>query len=276
MKKELSKKTLGKGIITLISTLSVAVVGLSGYIVYDKFFSKNTKAPVKEKAKTENKKTSTRKLNESEISELMTKIKTYNKYISSNYPIKNISDFSKDKLFDFSIKIMINEDNSTDGDNISADKLDEIITKYFGNSIKLEHKDILCSNDNEILYNYNKENKTYSINYNHPGHGGGAIGRDGYEHYIEGSISNETDIVISTKNLYSGYCSDICGPIDSYYKNFEDSVSGENPVIKKDNVNDDYLVTENDYDSIKDSIPITTYKFIKDKNGNYYLVSVSI
>lgn len=263
-------KKSNKGIILLIVVLILFIIGLSGYIIYDKVFISEKKSLEKNTNKIVDKKIVDRELNESEISHLIEQIKLYNIGLGDNYPIEKVSDISKERLFDFAYSVVR---RSGFRENFSVTELDDVVTKYFGTDLALEHQDIICNVDKEILYNYNQESNSYNYNNNHPGHGGVGSIADNITYYVYGKITNETDIEISTKNLYSNYCGDTCA-IYAYYKNYNDSIAETNPVLTaKEEIIEQ--VTDDDYNRIKDILPTTTYKF-KKNNNSYNLVSVSI
>ena len=70
-------------------------------------------------------------------------------------------------------------------------------------------------------------------------------------------------------------CSDTCGPATYLYGNYNDMINKTNAVYGNDQ--DDIMeYTDNMYNSIKDKLPVTTYTFKVEDDGNYYLEKVSI
>ena len=74
--------------------------------------------------------------------------------------------------------------------------------------------------------------------------------------------------------MYGNYCYGTCGPVTGYYKSAVDSRNGENPVLG--GLDDYYEITEEEYQSVKDNLPVTKFTFVKDQNENYGLESVTL
>ena len=205
---------------------------------------------------------------------LLSMIDDYNLYFAVDYPIKKVSEIENQELIQFAIKMYDKQNNSSIYDKPIEDKLlDEIISEYFGNQVKINHEDYRCLTDNDVLFKY--ENNKYSYNEDHLGHGVSVLS-DIKTYYIDDSV-NDNEITINTHILY-GQFSGFDMP-SNYYKSYDDSFNEENEVAKveceKNDSADLYKCDAVDYESIKEELPVTSFKFIKNGN-NYELKSVEI
>lgn len=263
-----------KKLIIIIVLLVILLAGSIGFICYDKFIANDNKN--KEEIKEENNKNDEslkeekeRKLTYDELSILKTKIDVYNDGFSRYYPISDMSKIENNDLFLFAVGEMRRNSNQVFDGNLMTVYLKE----FFGDEVKLEHKDFNCLADNKLLYKYDAETNSYT--YVTEGHWHGGSQR-AYLPDISTKIldSNYKDGIytINTKVLYSNTCSDTCGPVSSYFKSFSDSLSNTNPVATRVS---EYIIEE-EKDAYRTNLPITTYKFKKNDKGNMILVSVEV
>lgn len=210
----------------------------------------------------------TRSLKEDEINLLLEQIKTYNKYLSDSYPIVDIKSFSNRDILDFAYHNL----TSTLLSEFMESDLSKIIVKYFGDDSNVIYEDILCPVDNLVLFEYNSAKRNYTFVDQHAHGGSGIYNTNNY--YIDGSIVNEENISISVNILYYSYCSDVCGPTMNYYRSAIDAYNGKNSIFTAPN--EEYVLTDSDYENIKGELAITTFHFIKDKNNNYGLRKVTV
>lgn len=262
------EKKSNTGLKVIIVILVLALLGATGYICYDKGI---IKLPVKEK-EVEKKEESDTKLDKELSQGEIDDIKDFAKEISNNfalyYPLEDLSKIDNQKLLLWSLnRIGFN-------DSIKASEIEKEVESYFGNSIKIKHEDIECpTSDEEPLYLY--EDGEYVPNEKHMGHGG--FSNPGAALFY---VSGEKDgnlITANFKILYSNTCGDTCF-LSSYYKSYEDSVKGINPVLEGDEDSEDgpgVNLTEDLYKTVEVRIPITTFKVEKTDNG-YVLKSVII
>ena len=110
------KQKKSKGPVIVIIFLILIILGLAGYIVYDKFLSNDTKEPeTKEEEKTTLKEVKDTELVEELRSELVTKDNTHGLY----YNQKITSDNSSDKrLIGFNVRKYVDENNLKYNENV--------------------------------------------------------------------------------------------------------------------------------------------------------------
>ena len=270
------KNKKSKGLVIVIIILGLTVLGLVGYITYDKLSEKDSNPKTKEEnkvkeTKKEVKKDNTRELTDDEKVRFQDIVTNVNKYFSKYYPITNPQTIiANDELLTFAL-VRIGYSNET----FTGDEVVKIIKTYFGNSVSVTNKDIICGIDNEPFYTYNATTNTYKkSSYSH-GHDG--IGFMESEYFFEsGSVKDDKEFTINAKILYAGYRSGTWGPTSEYFGNYEDARTGKNALYKSDNEDEDINLTDDLYQSIKDKFPTTTYKFEKNSEGYYDLLSVTI
>ena len=147
----------------------------------------------------------------------------------------------------------------------------KVLEKYFGDNHPYIHEDIQCFLGDGVLYRYDSAKREYFFQDIH-GHGGAGI-YPAEIYYLDGQKKDEV-YTVRVNVLYGDYCYGTCGPVTGYYKSAIDSRNGENPVLG--GFGDYYEITEKEYQSVKDNLPVTTFTFIRDKDGNYGLESVTV
>lgn len=260
-------------IIVILVTLLVVT---SGYIILDKTSilkensSKESKNVTEKKEDNlEEKRENIRDLTNEEINTLTIAIeKVYNVEFASFYPLENLEVISNQRLLGFGYRY------THKSANVLASDIDNIIAKYFGDRRRVSHEDINCTLENIALYQYDSTSNSYHVNENHPGHGGGdsTILVDSKVLYLSGTVKDEREYTVNMKVLYGGKSGDVMGPNNAYYKSYHDTT----PVIGDTDSINDLVINEDTIRSIASSLPITTYQFVKDKNNNYGLKSVTI
>ena len=259
------KKKGNAGLKVIIVILLLALLGAVGYICYDKGI---IKLPQKEKKEVVEKiDKHDKELSQGEIDDISDFVKEVSNNFASYYPLSDFSKIDNQDLLLFGLKrIGFN-------DLIKETEMEKEIKSYFGN-IEIKHEDIECpTDDEEPLYLY--EEKAYVPNPNHFGHGS-SLGPQVAVFYVSGE-KDKKDITVNYKILYSNSCGDTCF-LDSYYRNYEDAVLGNNPVLKGDPDSEEgpgVNLTEEVYKSVEVQIPVTTFKLTKTENG-YILKSVDI
>ena len=93
--------------------------------------------------------------------------------------------------------------------------------------------------------------------------------------YVSSEV-NGNKVKVITKNLYERFCSDICGPMDAYYGRVDDVFENKNAVLKAENGQEEAKITRWNKDEVLEKVPETTYNFIIEDNGNFYLESVFV
>ena len=262
---EIIVKKSHKGLIILVILLVLVILGLVGYICYDKglIFQKQEDVVKEEKKEEDN------KVSSSELEEIRGIVQELSNNFAKYYPLSDLSKIDNQELLLFAIR------KADTGDEIGKKDVEDVISKYFGNSVKVVHEDIKCPSSfhDQKLYLY--EDGEYELNNYHGGHGG-----PGFVSASPFYVSSEKDgniINVNYKILYSNVCNDTC-ILNAYYRTYEDSINSNNPVLEGDNSSDDPGVnlTEDLYKSVEEKIPVTSFKFEKTKNNTYNLKSVSI
>ena len=244
---EKSNKGITVGLIISI----LCVLGLLGYIVYDKMQEKEKmNAPIIDIDKKID-------LKETDVEDLLKRIDEMNSALYENYPINDITKLpTRDVL-------SIGFNNIYGAYYVSADYIENHIKYIIGNNVSVKHEDYLCSYDNIAFWKY--ENGYYIFNQEHPGHGGG----HGYtiNTFFKDAFMTSNTVVINTNMLYEP-ASDTRGPVASY----KDSPNSDKFIIE--GISREDLKAE--YEKIKDTLPITTFTFKLSKMGGYNLKSVTI
>lgn len=230
---------------------------------FEDIISKSKKIDDKEDIKDD----SNSELSKDEISLLIGKIKKYelldlanpNKKVTFDGSVTNEMLYSMfyyiEGLDDSFAKHWEDESSWSFGSN----KADEYFKDAFGFTPK-EYKNLICSVDDEILLNYDKDNETFTYNDEHPGHGGGFSGFIDY------------NVVSSSKNgnLYTINALFLRGnEMDGYYINDSEFT------IDQEYEDDGTSIYKNEFKKINPS-KYTKFTFTFEKvNNNYYLKSIS-
>ena len=143
--------------------------------------------------------------------------------------------------------------------------------------IKYEDESIKCLVCGNALYKYSSEEKLYEEAPS-TDHGHGSYGAFSKVKYFEKATKNETKgtLDISYIILYGVYFDDSDMPNKNIYKYPEDSLKGQNGLLE----DNDEGYTKEDFDKVyeekKKELPIVTYSFEKNKEGNYVFKKVSV
>ena len=214
-------------------------------------------------------------IEEKDITQILEQINDYNMYLGELFPVEDTALIENKEILIFANNKIPYNAYSSDGTFMQTD-LEKQVAIYFGNTYEINHQDIPCEAiRNEILYKYDSAKRIYTY-YGMHGHGGAAYNK-GYVHFIDGTY-NETQktYTINTKIIYRNPIHDTSGPATSYYKNATDAMNNTNQIYI---VSDEEFMTlkpETVYEKTKDNLPITTYEFKVDSDGNYGLTKVSI
>lgn len=260
------KKKSNKGLIIIIIILVIALLAASGYIIYDKVIKKEE---VTEENKTQEEEQEqqpvTRNIAEEEQTILLDQITAYTTYFADSYPLSEKSSFNNQDVLYFASMQLENRFS----DFMESD-LEKVLEKYFGKDHPYVHEDIDCFAGDGVLYKYDSAKRTYEYEDMHA-HGGKTIYRSTV-FFVEGKSEDDTTYKIQTQILYTTSAGDTVGPRDRYYSSanqeYDDYILGP--------YGEDHEVTEEEYQSIKNKIPITTFTFEKDEDNNYGLKSVTI
>ena len=251
------KKKSNKGLIVII-ILIIALLGITGYIIYDKVINK-------EEIRKEKNEPEIKEVTEEEKNTLLEQINVYTPYFADNYPIPEKSTLDNQEVLYFASMQLENKFS----DFMESD-LEKVLEKYFGKDHPYVHEDIDCFAGDGVLYKYDSAKRTYEYEDMHA-HGGKTIYRSTV-FFVEGKSEDDTTYKIQTQILYTTSAGDTVGPRDRYYtsanQEYDDYILGP--------YGEDHEVTEEEYQSIKNKIPITTFTFEKDEDNNYGLKSVTI
>lgn len=256
-----------KGLIVIIILLSLALVGSGGYIIYDKVIKKEPAQKEEQKTPQKQEEDKITNLTEVEKTLLLDQASDYTKTFATSYPITDSTNLDNQTVLRFALM-----KTNMYGKEIMESDIEKVLEKYFGKTHSFKHEDIQCFQADGPLYTYDSATRKYTYQDIH-GHGGdGAFRFTNY--HLGGTVINEKIYKLKVNIIYEDYCSDICGPTQGYYKS-----------PNKNNNRTDYLLgpyedshelTNQEYESIKEKLDITTFTFIKDENNNYGLKSVTL
>jgi hypothetical protein len=269
---EKKNKSTGKTVVIVL--LIIVVIALVGFILYDKkiikldFLSK--KATNTEVSNTTKETDKSNAIDETTKETLLKQISIYTDSFEFDYPISKISNISNQKMLLFGFGLVTDADKFETG--FTAAELNAVLTKYFGQDVKYNNENIVCSVCGKTWYNYDATNKKYTVNSAHGGHGGAGMASH-YDYYLSGTYTGDT-YTIKMNIVYGDYYTDTAGPSEAYYASANDAKNKTNSIYVPSTATDDF--TETEYQSIKDKLNTTTFTFIKDSAGNYGLESVTI
>ena len=245
------EKKSNVGLIVGLIISILCIIGLVGFIVYDKI-EDNKRRPdsIIDYEKAE-------KLDEKEVEDFLKRIDELNNALYDNYPISDIKNLPTRDILSIGF-------NDIYGANYIPDTYIENHIRYIiGDNVDLKHEDYLCLADQIALWKHGEGH--YYLNQEHPGHGGG----NGYiiTTFFKDASMDDDSITINTNILYEP-ASDVWGGPTTSYKA---SPNGE--YILND-IQRDSLKSE--YEKIKDTLPTTTFIFKRSKLGGYNLEKVTI
>lgn len=268
-------------------TILIILLAVGAFFLGKNFEQKDSKENNKV-TDGENNGESSRNLTDSEKEELISMIeKGYNIYLSgyfSEMDSENVQKITNQELLTIGYHLLYLEtdfslvDDNSNYNSFKGSQLKDVLIKYFGTNKSIILEDIICDADNEILYKYDKNSDTYTFNdiNNIHAHGGSEKISSSKILIIEDKIENESEITIKAKVLYGNYCGSTCAPDNAYYSSYRDSKNHQVPVIGDYNSDSEIELTDSLIKENQNKIPTTTYKLIKDNNGNYELKSVTI
>ena len=270
---EKKKSKLGLGI--LIGLLIAVIIGLTGFIVYDKvLLSDDGNQQIENSVQNDNNESEQSKevtvtLTSVEQENLLSKIDTYNKYIglTKNYPISDVNNLDNNLKIDF----LYMQTLDSYAENFTENDLKATANNYFYSGFTFDNENIICSIDNEIEYMYNSSTGDYIYNeeYIH-GHEGPNLNRS-KSYYVGGTYNETTKLyTFNIKVLYADICAGICEPTKGYYSDNKLS----NLVYRVDDQVEDFGSFDEVYNNVKEELLVTQYSFYKNSDGNFVLKSV--
>ncbi len=280
----MEKKT-NKGLIGFVIVLVLLVLGMGGYIFYDKVLSKDKViAKKEEKKQEENLSTEEKKTLEEKMQVIMQMDDSYDTPNRGLYYKKNslaVADMSsKERLFLAlkSIEPSVDElpmDPVEDGKKpyvLSEDKVKQAYKEMFGEDSSYKAESVV-ERTNGVAHEYNKENKTYEI---YAQGVGGAFGLE-YHYTIDHYEAYNTEVKVYVK---SGLL--LMAGMDETVQ-YEDTGSDEdtyNLYQPSKDINDtdsSFLVAKQikleEFDSYKDKLDTYVFTF-KKTDGKFYFTKV--
>ena len=272
MKEEKKKSSKGK-IIVIIVILVLIILGLAGYIVYDKDLLglKGKETTEEQKEEIEEDITEQLDVNSDEVQELMDKaVKEY------NHKIIRVSDFEDSDIVYYGIMKLLDEkcpsieDTSFDSGGIQGtiteDELSDTIADMFGKNLKYDFVDTF---ENRIFYPSYAYQITHNVNekayqYVNIPFGGREVN---YADKMVSAINYGDKIEVNVKAVAvicpigePGYVQKAY-PVSGDYTNYENNI--------KDNLDHDWT-----YEDIEDTFDkADTYKFTFTKEDDHFVFS---
>lgn len=186
-----------------------------------------------------------------------------------NKDVSDVSKLTKDDLFWFVYY------SSSNKEEILLKDVNKVTQKYFG--VDIEPGDILCNSnhdgDGEYLYIYNEKNQSFSLNPDHPGHGGGGIISVVYNRYVSSKKNDNTYEVVVNK-IFSNTLGDTSIGPNGFYPSYSDALSYKDKLFDVKYNDNDEMVTdiEKEFKGI-DSSKLNEYKYTFVKKNNSYVLS---
>lgn len=274
---ENQKKQTGKNVLIVI--LVLAVLGLGGFIIYDKFIAKETKKakePVKSVTKEDTSLES--KENLDEVASIL--IGKLDKYFVDYYDSKESIDFNalpdNDKMLG-AYSYNVRASNSLD---LNRSVVDDYYNNLFGITLT-NYPDLNCWAGDGVLFKYNNATGEYE-SLPHPGHGGLAAKHSDIMKYNSIEKSGENYIITVTK-AYAPYQGiGLESPENAFYadSNYTVKLDALSQFTKVDSygnwaaadLNGAKTYYEQNYEQFKNIKPQYKYTFNKN-NNDYYLKS---
>jgi len=255
-------------LITALVVCLMAVCGAFGWLAGVSFYAFHEKTS-KPETKPKDKKEEVEKLTEADVKNYLVNLDGFVAYFGAKMPLDTASISNQDLLSYASRNIEKEESKFTKA------QVDSVIQDLFGKDHKYTLEDINCFVEGHgALYKYDSTTETFDYAPNHPGHGGGGFVRANIN-FVDAEKTNDT-LTIKTKILYEESCGDVCGPSVKYY----DNASNKDPIYTG-NETECYQkgncpkMTEV-YPQVEDKLPITSFIFKKQSDGNYGLEKVVI
>lgn len=257
----------------IIIILSLVIIGLVGYIVYDKVFINEKNDKKTETIKTEEKKEEKKEdLNKTADVLMDTLDKSHVWEILSVKENPASMDFNTNMIDNEILYAAISAVWSTNTSSAQTSDLDSVFKIY--NIDNLDYKDVSCFNNDGIIYKYNNLTKEYKFDDNHPGHGGLNLSKPLYVKL--NNIEKEKENYILTVTTIYGNQVDFefvaADPKGTIKIADFDAYITQDGTLNTEQIISEY---EKTYESKKANYP--KYKFtFKKKDNNYYLTKYEI
>lgn len=155
----MEEKKNNKGIIWLITILIVLIIGLAGYIVYDKIIDDNNTNNIDNNKTTE--KQEDRKNITEKAENILSKLDIYSLLNKDKIDFKDMDNETKLWIMYRNYNLLTEKENFQD---VTSDELLEGMKSIFGNDFNMTFDDV-------YVYKYNKETKKYEDEYGGYGFG---------------------------------------------------------------------------------------------------------
>ena len=265
------KNTRIVGIVIVFISFILFISSISSLLLNDNDNNKPEEKPVDNKEDKSDSFSNLKEIPDDDLELLMNQVKIYNKELSKLYPINDVAKLSNQDLLRFSYLHIKFSDLIT----FSKDQVDEVIKKYFDSSVKIKHEDIICFANDGPLFKYDKETGIYSYDGEHEHDG--AVGYRTESYIVKSGMDEKTNTYkLALKVLYGPVITGMKGKLDNIYKSAREM---NKPIYT---VPSEYLdYPDNEifsiaYDEIDNKVPITTFTFVKDSEGNFGLKSIII
>lgn len=193
-------------------------------------------------------------------------------------------DFAKDLKTDLDVTGLDNQqilrigldDEFTNKGYFTKDELKKSIKAQLGD-VSYNDEPIKCLVCGNSVYKYSAEEGVYeeapSID-----HGHGPAGTLYKQKYFVSASKNETKgtLDIKYKILYGEYQDESGIPSSNVYLSAEDAANRKNGLLATNDNGYDKEAFDKAYEDNKDKIPVTTYSFVKDSDGNFVFKKVSV
>lgn len=278
-----------KGLIITIVIMGIALIGLGGYLTYDKLLSNNNDKNTgeKESTKTDEVEEKEGSVNKEEQEKLLKVINDINNYNLGRYDNLNPSEINnQDKLVFISYVIYNNKLNGEDKSiaGLNGSEVNSIYQTYFGSTQSVVNGDIYMvdytkyglGEDNEVLFKYNNTKNVYEQEKFYMAPPGYALATT-YS-FIANATKKDGVYTVEVQTLYATPCEDLCLPDGIIAGSYKDAVDKKNAVLTDNSgwYDDNYNIIQSkvyeDYNKIKDKMPVYTYTFVLE-NGHYVLQS---
>ena len=264
MEKEKVNK-VNKGLIVINIILLLALLGTSFYIVYDKVLRKDEVITTKSN-NTDQVVDSKVEIPEVELNTIISQITDVSTYLADCYPFFATEPLDNQKALYFGLSML-----DVMGDDFMESDLEKVWDEYFGVDHPYIHQDIMCEMDGEVLYSYDSARREYFYQDIH-GHGGSARFQP-YVYFVDGEVVQEKEYLVDVNILYASNNYGTSGPRTAYYTEVEEQ--DENTMILGP-YDGDHDITEEEYVSVQEELPVLRFRFLKDDDGNYGLVEVKL
>lgn len=300
------EKKSNKGLIIVIVILSLLLVGVSGYLVYDKVFTKddvkeNNQAEEKDSLESNDKEQENNDkkddtveekgepVSEKEKAKILNVINDINNYNLGKYDNLNPSEISnQEKLAFVSWIVWKKQLNGENGSiaGLKGSKVIDVYKKYFGSNDSIINEDIYADKVN--CYGYDKNKDIYVEKHNFPFMAVPGERTESYS-FILDATKKEDVYTVKVHSVYETICPDVCADmlLAGSYEEASNLLffTGMIHVMQdqKGNVNlvdSNYeLMSQESINEIhkgyNDRLPVYTYTFVLE-NGNYVLKNKTI